>query len=337
MTLTPNIISDYQTDRRMTLKRQAVPLPDVTSKRCLDIGCDFGAWSWLLADAGAVYVLGLDRNRFVKTENRHVDLVEQCRTYARSTGRQACDFECINLGRQWRRYGEFDLVLMLSLYHHVFENVSDHKPIWYWLWQHVAHDGQLLWENPVSNSDSVVRQNVSAVNQANYRLDKIIGAAAKYFEAERIGPALHEPTREVWRFRPKDLPAVAYTAQPKDGRGGATKAFLYANSRRIKEIESVLGFTAFPGSLNLELDRPFDWDTGYYRAEILDPVVRNHGFDVDWEPRWARFYPVTVAQDTLAYAFRFEGEKYYKPEFVELIADHRLRNWLGDTVALCRH
>ncbi len=337
MTLVSSITSDYQTEKRMALKRQAVPLPDVKNKRCLDIGCDFGAWSWLMADAGAVYVLGLDRNRFVKAENRNVDLVEHCRMYASSTGRSACEFEHVNLGKQWRRYGKFDLALMLSLYHHVFENVGDHLPIWYWLWQHVAHDGQLLWENPVSNVDPVVQQNVSAANQKNYRLDKIIGAASRYFEAERVGPALHEPTREVWRFKPYSVPVRNYIATLKSGMGGATTAFSYANGRRMKEIESVLGFTPFPGSLNLDLNEPFDWDSGYYRAEMLDPVVRNKGFDVEWEPRWVRFYPVTLAQDTLAYAMRFEGEKHYEPNFVELIASHRLRNWLGDTVTLCRH
>jgi 2-polyprenyl-3-methyl-5-hydroxy-6-metoxy-1,4-benzoquinol methylase len=332
MTSIPNITSDYQTDKRMALKRRAIPLPDVQGKRCLDIGCDFGSWSWLLADSGASYVLGLDRNRVVKGAG-HVDLVDYCRKYAFSTGYDVCDFEQFNLGRQWHSWGEFDLVLMFSLYHHVFENVEDHRPIWYWLGQHVSEGGGLLWENPTSVSDPVVRANVSASNQANYTLDKILAAAQLYFTAEYIGPAMHESTREVWRFRPLPLTQHVYEGAIGSGTGGATKAFLFDQGRRIHEIERALGFRAFPGSLNVYLDEAFRWDDGYLRAQVLDPVCRDRGLDVEWAPRWARFYPLLV-DGVSAYAFRFEGEKY-KSNFVELIAPEKLRPLVGQRVTIC--
>jgi hypothetical protein len=326
------IAPDYQTPQRMAAKLSAIPLPYMMGKQVLDVGTDFGYWAFLSASKGATRVLGLDRNRDVRGIG-HVNLVELNRQRAADEGRDNVEFEEINLGKQWREFGKFDIVFVLSVYHHIFNQCGDHAAVWYWLSRHCV--GQLIWEGPVDDADPVVCANVSDVNRGAYTREEIIRAASPYFDAEHIGPALHEPTREVWRFKPKAKQPRKMTGYIVAGAGGATAAFEHADGRRIGEIENILGFRPYPGSLNVQLDQPFDWDYGYYRARVLDVVGRGGGLDVDWEPRWARFYPVDTNAG-LAFAFRFEGEGYHK-NFIELIAPVRLRDAITDPrVTLCR-
>jgi hypothetical protein len=181
----------------------------------------------------------------------------------------------------------------------------------------------------------VVRANVSEGNQAGYGLDAILEAAGRYFEAEHVGPALHEPTRQVWRFRPRPITRDFQTGEMRAGAGGATAAFLHADGRRCREIFDILGVLPVPGSLNVQLAQPFDWESGFYRAQVLDVAERGQGLDVEWRPRWARLYPVTVNSEP-AFVFRFEGERY-PANFVELIAAERLRDVIpGPLVQVCR-
>jgi len=320
---------DYQTPQRMAAKRQAVPLPDLAGKRVLDIGCDMAAWCRIASEAGAVDVLGLDRNRVVR--GQQTDLIAANRAQGIPNAR----FEQINLGREWREFGRFDVILCLSMYHHWFEQCGDHRPIWLWLWRHCRSSGQVLWEGPVDDGDPVVRANVSAGNRAGYSLDAILAAASHYFTPEHIGPAMHEPTRQVWRFRPLAVDRRAIGGEMRKGMGGATKAFEFADGRRIAEIERALGWRPIPGSLNVMLDQPFGWADGYYRAQILDATDRSKGFASDWAPRWARFYPVQIDGED-AVAMRFEGE-VYDPCFMELIAPWRLRDMIaGPRVTISR-
>ena len=177
-------------------------------------------------------------------------------------------------------------------------------------------------------SDPVVRGNVPGELHAGYTRDAILAAAREWFDAEHIGPAKHEPTREVWRFRPKSVPLRGYVGQAVDGAGGATRAFMHADYRRCKEIQALFGWRPFPGSLNLELDEPFRWDRGYFRAQILDVTDRSRGLSSEWAPRWARCYPVSV-NGAPGLGFRFEGESYPQ-NFLEVIAPDRLRNSVRD-------
>lgn len=319
---------EYQTEQRMAAKLKAIPLPDFENKTVLDVGCDHGHWCWLAAERGAAHVVGLDRNR--EARGTPIDLIARNREIAASEC-QPCSFEHIDLGRQWREFGKFDVVLCFSMYHHFFENCGDHDAVWFWLWRHCKTE--LLWENPVDINDAVVRRNVSPDNQKNYTRDKILAAAEKYFTVERVGPALHEPFREVWRCRPKQLPIETFTGKTETGVGGATTAFNYSGGRRRKLVHDILGVEVLPGSLNVRLRSHFDWNSGYFRAKVLDPVDRKD-LTSDWKPRWARFYPVR-ANDIPCFAFRFEGERYIET-FVELISDRRLRDAIGDEVKLCR-
>lgn len=331
------IAPDYQTRERMDAKLRAIPLPDLYGKRVLDIGCDFGFWSFLAAKNGAIDVLGVDRNRVVKGIGL-VDLIEMNRTRAFETGVTACRFEKIELGKQYPIFGHFDVAFCFSVYHHMFEAAGgDHGAIWLWLADHIRLSRSvLLWEGPVDDGDVVVHANVSPAHRANYTRDAILAAASRYFVPEYVGPALHESTREVWRFTPKDLRLSVWSIPGaiRSGAGGATKAFKYANGRRIDEMEHALGWRAFPGSLNVLLAASFPWDRDYFRAQIHDVVDRSNGLDSEWASRWARFYPVRINGED-AYAMRFEGEKY--PEnFVELIAPWRLLDMVeGPEVTLC--
>lgn len=318
---------DYQTPARMALKRQAVPLlADLTGKSVLDVGCDMAQWMWLCAERGATRVVGIDRNREVRGVK--VDLLQ--RNYDEAVARgitNTCnvDFRFRDLGKQWAEVpGRFDIILCLSMYHHWFNNCGDHRPIWFWLWRHCKADAELLWEGPVDDSDPVVRANVSAENQPAFTRTAILGAASEYFTAEKIGPALHEPTREVWRFRPRAPTAITIGGAMVEGVGGATKAFNYADGRRIEEISAIVGIEPVPGSLNLRLDADFDFDRGYYSGRVMDVVDRRNGFDSEWATRPARFYPLAV-DGIGAYAFRFEGEGY-DGRFIELISNCVLRD-----------
>lgn len=316
---------------RMLQKLDAIPLPDVKGLSVLDIGTDFGFWAFTAAWRGAREVVGLDRNR------DGMDLIDRNNRLAAEHAR-CCRFYRQDVGREWSDRGTFDLVLLFSLYHHIYERCADHNAIWFWLHRQCAPGGTLMWENPVDASDPVVRKNVTHP----YLREEIIEAASRYFVAEYVGAAIHEPTREVWRCEPKALEMIRHVGIPVDGAGGASKAFLWHGGRRIRQLCRVLGDSSMcPGSLNLISVKDFDWSTGYVRAEISDVVDRSKGVDSPWAPRWARLYPVTLEQNVTihpvdAWVFRFEGERYPDTN-VELISPHRLRDYLtGPTVRFSR-
>lgn len=306
-------------------------------KTVLDVGCDFGFWSFLASQNGASEILGLDRNRTVKGLG-WVDLIEHNRQVARTYPmHNRIGFQRINIGRQWHEFGEFDTVLLLSLYHHIFQNCGEHEPIWFWLWRHCRET--LIWENPVDTTDVVVQHDVERSKQHLYIKESILEAARRYFNVEVLGPAVHSPTREVWICTPHPKDPRAAVGDVIPGAGGATKAFEYLQGRRIKELEAVLGITPYPGSLNIRLDDPFGWDHMYYPAEILDVKDRKKGLESPWHGRRMRFYPVTVTRHPnivanipephyKAYGMRFEGE-HYPEDFLELVSPIRLRDKLS--------
>lgn len=337
-------ISDYQQfaladgrfsqiGARMQKKLDAIPLPDLKGKEVLDIGCDNGFWSYLAAQEGAAYVLGIDRNRPIRERGFTDLIVENRRIVDDHPWLKTCEFREMDLGRQWHELRRFDVIFMFSMYHHVFQNTGgDHAPIWYWLRRQIKDDGVLLWENPVDDTDNTVRMDVDWQLQPRYRKDEILAAAAQYFDYEYIGPALHEPSREVYRFTPKPPMQARIHGIIMHGHGGARDAFEYAGRRRCREFSHALDWYPYPGSLNVRASSDFPWDACYYRALILDVVDRHVGVDGAWAARWARFYPVILGGKTMANewranfkvcAFRFEGEDY-SDRLIELVADHHL-------------
>lgn len=312
---------------RMAAKLKAIPLPDLADKSVLDVGCDFGFWSFLAANRGAKIVFGVDRGRPV--DGQKVDLIAMNRATATMFPKlKNCHFENYNIGKQWPNIGRFDVVFVFSLYHHIFENCGDHAAIWFWLWTQCAEDGVVLWENPVDVQDGVARAHISDDKKHLYFRDAILRAAEVYFDAEYVGPAIHEPTREVWRFKKKSFPFFKQrSGELKDGVKGATKAFYYADMRRCEEIYRAIGVFPFPGSLNVELiNGPFVFDRGYVRVKILEVVNREAGFESPWSPRWLRLYPIQIdGLNEYAFVMRFENDDY-QSNFIEIISGVKIRD-----------
>jgi CTP-dependent riboflavin kinase len=322
---------------RISAKLEAMSdmLPPFEGRRVLDLGCDMGAWSFLAAAGGAAAVVGVDRNRNVRGVG-DVDLCELNRqTAERYELYRNTRFRRMEMGRQWHELGRFDLVLMMSVYHHVYQAAGgDHAAIWYWLARHVEPGGVLLWEGPTDCEDVVSDQHISEQIKREYNPDAILDAASEHFDLDGEAPALHEETRTVFRFVRRALDSQRLLGELTSTSGGATRAFLHAGSRRMLEIHDALGFMPYPGSLNVQLEEPFDFATDYYRARLLDVVDRRQGLEGEWAERWCRFYPLRVDAEP-AFAMRFEGDRY-SGDFLELVAPCRLRDRVGTTVEIER-
>jgi SAM-dependent methyltransferase len=292
-------------------------LPAFENLRVLDIGCDFGFWSFTAASAGA-QVVGLDRSRAVRNLG-HVN-IPLLNNQTAIENRLSAQFYDYQAGNQWWDFIKFDLVFCMSLYHHIFNLCHDHLSIWFWLSR--ITKGVLIWENPVDDSDTVVQMNLASELLPLYNEKSIRQAALNYFDIDFKGPAIHEVTRTVWKLKPKKIEPEIYCGTPRNGAGGATKAFQYSENRRINEIKEILGKEMIPGSLNITLEKNFDWDAHYFRAQLFDLKDRSTGLNGAWYRRWVRFYPVTF-YDSRAWIMRFEGEQY-PLNFIELISDQLL-------------
>lgn len=205
----PNLAGDYQTQVRIAAKLKAIPLPELQGKTVLDVGTDHGYWSQLASERGATRVVGIDRGREVRGKG-FVDLAAR----NNAQGWANCSFINVNLGDEWPDLGKFDVIFTFSIYHHLYGQCGSHDQIWGWLAGCLAPGGILLWEGPPDERDSTSRQVMRIKRRKNYSRSSIIAAAGKYFKVELIGPALHQPHREVWRCIP--LTAVG----PHDPRSG---------------------------------------------------------------------------------------------------------------------
>ena len=322
---------------RIAAKLEALQdlLPSFEGRNVLDLGCDMGAWSFMASSGGAAQVLGVDRNRNV----RGVGEVDLCELNRRTAGRYEMHrnvrFRRMEMGVQWHDLGRFDLVLMMSVYHHVFQAAGgDHAAVWYWLARQMEPGGMLLWEGPTDCSDVVSAAHIDAAFKPQYNEDAILDAASEHFDLLAQAPALHEDTRTVFQFTLRKPQAVPSYGEVVSTSGGATRCFLHAGARRMLEIHEVLGFVPYPGSLNVQLDARFDFGRAYYRGSILDVADRRQGLDGEWVPRRCRFYPLSVDGQE-AFAMRFEGEKY-REDFLEVIASGRLRDRIGTDVQIER-
>ena len=307
---------------RMRSKLEAIPFPELRDKSVLDIGCDFGFWVWFSILEGAKQVTGIDRNRVVRDVG-FVDLISANKERARVHGwEDKAEFKKLEIGKQYEDVGKFDVAYCFSMYHHAYACAGDHKALWYWFKRQMKPGGVLLWENPVNTFDPVVRANVPKKLLSGYTLDNILEAAGEYFSFERIGPAIHEPHREVWKFTAHPDYRAQILGFYEKGGGGAHEAFAYAENRRMKEIEHMLGFYPYAGSLNVRTLIEFPWEENYFRGEMMDVVDRVKGLDSEWAPRPIRFYPLK-ANGSKAFAMRFEGEEYSR-NFVELVSENRI-------------
>lgn len=320
-----------QIGERMQAKIEALRtlIPgDLKGKKVLDVGCDFGFWCWLAADRGARLVRGLDRGRVVGDQG-WIDLVAHNRVQARRHGLARCAFSQFNLGRNWWDTGErFDLVFVMSMYHHAYASCGDHAALWLWLSRQCAPHARVIWEGPHDRSDPVSAQCIPEHWQAGYEPDAIFTAAQRHFEIEYVGPALHEPRRHVYYLRAKHQAPREYAGVAVAGSGGATDAW---DGLRIDEVQSALGRRMFPGTLNAMLAENFDFEAPSYPLPVTDLIDDEQVIGGEYGVRVARAYPVSVGSKP-AHVFRlrrqrFDGEAY-PHHFVELIAPVRLRDGL---------
>jgi SAM-dependent methyltransferase len=320
---------------RMKTKLDAVRSflpPNWKNKTVLDIGCDFGFWSFLAATNGAI-VTGLDRSRKVRGVG-HVNIPKLNNIAAKRNNVNAKFFD-FEVGQNWKVWGKHNFVYCMSLYHHIFNVCGDHQAIWYWLWQNTMDE--LVWENPTEIDDTVVQMNLRKTLFPHYNESVIRQAAEKYFVITSEQPALHETTRIVWHCVPKESSFPTYRGKMKVGAGGAAKAFRFSSERRCKEFEKATGYYPVPGSLNIELETDFDWNAGYYIANLYDVQNRRESLNQNWIQKRARIYPVKVA-DQLAWVFRFEADTHYPKNFVELISHIHLRTHLNgeETISITK-
>lgn len=322
---------------RMQKKLQAITLPDVRNKRVLDVGCDHGFWSFWCAQNGAARIRGIDRGRVILGE--WVNTVETCNQNAAIYfPDRDIEFADYNVGQQWPEInGKFDLVLLMSCYHHIYAQARQHAPIWYWLRRHMNQGAELIFEGPVDLADPVAANCMDQALKSDYHWTAISAAASQYFTLEKRGPALHEPNRHVLHFTAKNIDRKTYEGIAVDGAGGARPAFLYLEGRRAKQIYQAVDFLPYPGSLNVKLTEAFHWNDRYYRAYIMDVKDRKLGtLDQIWEAIPCRFYPLQLRGfNSTVFAMRFEKDIHrYPPNFLELIAPARLRDTLNGNEAL---
>ena len=180
---------EYQRPERMAAKASWMP-PVKPGARVLDVGCDHGHWSAIALQQGAGSVLGIDRGRDVRGRG-FVNLADE--NHVRVKGAEFNEYE---IGKQWPELGEFDLIYVMSVYHHIYEACGgSHLPIWYWLRQQCADNGMVVWESPVDLRDPVAQRHISSQWASNYNNVALQQAMGRYFTVEKSGPAVHEPFR----------------------------------------------------------------------------------------------------------------------------------------------
>lgn len=190
-------MGEYQTSKRMAQKLEVIPLPeDLTGKTVLDLGCDHGWWSKLASDRGAARVLGVDRGRIVRDEG-WVDLVDRCRQH----GWPRCEFLYTDIGSERPDLGQWDIVLCLALYHHIYAQVGNHEILWRWLRSCVNPGGVLLWDGPWDTLDAIAAER-AATGGGEYTREAILDAASRYFDVVIVGPAGYRAHRYVLKCLP---------------------------------------------------------------------------------------------------------------------------------------
>jgi 2-polyprenyl-3-methyl-5-hydroxy-6-metoxy-1,4-benzoquinol methylase len=174
----------------------------VNEKKVLDMGCDFGFWSFTSALSGASKVVGLDRNRKVRGVG-DVDIIWLNTEVAETLmGFDKCSFIQANLGKEWPSLEKFDIVLCMSMYHHVYAQCGDHTQIFNWISSNMNTNGKLLWEGPTTKDDGVVKRNMNKSLHDTFE-QEMLSSASLLFDIEGPYPAVHEPTREMFLMTKK--------------------------------------------------------------------------------------------------------------------------------------
>ncbi len=181
---------------------------DLSGKSLLDVGCHFGFWCFEAANRGASKVVGLDRGGVESTGFKKSGITLSGQQVFDMNNRvvnewdryKNCEFNIINLGKEWKSFGKFDIVMCCSVYHHIYRQ-AEHNEIFEWLSKHVKPGGYLLWENPMEKNDNVVKKHIKGDNLKKYNKEAILYSASKYFtDVEYIGPSVFNKTRFVYKM-----------------------------------------------------------------------------------------------------------------------------------------
>lgn len=114
-----------------------------------------------------------------------------------------------------------------------------------------------------------------------------------------------------------------YKGKAMTGGGGASKAMAAHRCRRMLEVRETLGWTPFPGSLNLSLDKPFDHSKPKISALIHEKPA-GQGYDDEWAQKLFHFWPIKINGIDAA-AVLIEG-RTHASNFLEVYAPIRLRD-----------
>jgi len=166
-------------------------LKDFTGDPVLDIGCNLGFFTFLAAQRGASKSIGVDVDR------KRIDWAERFRRQVR-----------VEFDHEWMDrveflldlddvVGRFDYIFMWSVYHHMFKLHPDHDYWFQWLFEHLAPDGQILFEGPFT-PDYIIER----IGLGDVWTRETLEAAMSRFSWRYLGPAKHTGGREMvllWR------------------------------------------------------------------------------------------------------------------------------------------
>ncbi len=138
---------------------------------------------------------------------------------------------------------------------------------------------------------------------------------------------------------------MIYNGTVRSGSGKASKVFVWNSRRRINEIGRALHEKVVPGTLNLLLDKRFDFDNhAYWQAFISDGKLKDGTL---FKPKICRFYKCKLMDKLDVWVIKFDGgeQKYTKgvkysvvTNKVEIISQYNLREKLnlknGDIITL---
>lgn len=120
---------------------------------------------------------------------------------------------------------------------------------------------------------------------------------------------------------------MTYTARMIPGKGIASRM----HARRIGPVEELVGTALHPGTLNLKLDRAFDWGADHTELTIPDAKVWTN-LAGEWFRSQVSVYPITV-NGIEAWAMRLKRSRAGR-HVVEVLAPVMLRDVLSAPVTV---
>lgn len=156
----------------------------------VDIGCNNGFFTFLSAYRGAV-AHGID-----STASR-IRFCERVKRLMPEAVRESAIFRHAD-ALEWlgtNEIGSTNIVFLCSVYHHLLKATGDHWDVLKPVKDVLAPLGYVIYEGPTDERDEIVRR-----LGVRFREQEFLEAAGDLFHVEHIGPAIHQPTRQVYKF-----------------------------------------------------------------------------------------------------------------------------------------